>query len=157
MPDPAPHTAAHPGSDVAARARTQALAMTGQDTGRAHDPAGELVAAALKAHRTLERGLGGSVPMTALGPDAGVRGLTAFLAVYAAVRHPASGAGPSEQAGERGEDVVEFAGVHGECLGRESCRVEDREHAAQGVRSGVAGDVQGERPRIAARRTEARA
>ncbi|MEU4469106.1 hypothetical protein AB0G20_36350 [Streptomyces sp. NPDC024017] len=158
MPDPETHTAAHPGTkdEFASRARAEALAMTGQDTGQAHRPAGELVAAALKAHRTLVRGLGRSVPLTALGPDAGVRGLTAFLAVYAA-RHPAPGDGPSEQAGERGEDVVEFVSVHGQRLGREGRRVEDREDAPQGLRTGVAGDLQGERLRIAARLTEARA
>ncbi|MGV4982317.1 hypothetical protein ACVB8X_23990 [Streptomyces sp. NRAIS4] len=46
----------------------------------------ELVAAALKAHRALSRGLGESVPVTALGPDGALRGLAAFIAVYAARR-----------------------------------------------------------------------
>ncbi|WP_369193161.1 hypothetical protein [Streptomyces djakartensis] len=83
MPDVETHTAAHPGTDeIASRARAEALAMTGQATGRVGRPAGELAAAALRAHRTLVRRLGRDVPLAALGPDVGVCGLTAFLAVY---------------------------------------------------------------------------
>ncbi|MDL5205439.1 hypothetical protein [Streptomyces sp. ALI-76-A] len=70
--------------EIASRARAEALAMACADTAHSHRPAGELVAAALKAHRTLSRGLGPGGPVTPLGPDAGVRGLAAFLAVYAA-------------------------------------------------------------------------
>ncbi|MEG8279681.1 hypothetical protein [Streptomyces sp. AHA2] len=93
MPDAETHAAAHPGTDeIATRARAEALAMTGQDTGPGRRPAGELAAAALGAHRTLVRRLGRGVPLTALGPDAGVRGLTTFLAVYGA-ECPASGDG----------------------------------------------------------------
>lgn len=79
--DPILHPTSNPRRDeIASRAWAEALAMADGDAGR---PAGELVAAALKAHRTLSRGLGQSVPVTALGPDDGVRGLAAFVAVYA--------------------------------------------------------------------------
>jgi hypothetical protein len=42
------------------------------------------MAAALKTHRMLSRGLGQNVPLTPLGPDGAARGLAAFVAVYAA-------------------------------------------------------------------------
>ncbi|MEU6381104.1 hypothetical protein [Streptomyces sp. NPDC046909] len=83
---PVPHRPRR--EDIASRAWAAAQEMAGEDTDRAggpERPAGELVAAALKAHRTLSRGLGQSVPVTPLGPDGGgVRGLAAFVAVYAA-------------------------------------------------------------------------
>lgn len=44
----------------------------------------DALAAALSAHRTLARGLGRSVPLTALCADGGASGLAAFVAVYAA-------------------------------------------------------------------------
>jgi len=80
-PNPVPHLRK---DEIASRACAEALAMACGDADHAHRPPGELVAAALKAHRTLSRGLGQSVPLTALGPDGGVRGLAAFVAVYAA-------------------------------------------------------------------------
>lgn len=73
--------------EIVSRAWAEALALAhepGERTDRAGRPPGELVAAALKAHRALSQGLGQSVPVTAIGPDGGVRGLAAFVAVYAA-------------------------------------------------------------------------
>lgn len=69
--------------DIASSAWAEALAMACGDADHAHHPPGELLAASLKAHRTLSRGLGRSVPLTALGPDGGVLGFAAFVAVYA--------------------------------------------------------------------------
>jgi hypothetical protein len=84
-PDPILQPTSHPRrEEITSRAWTEALAMAGGDPDPADRLLGELVAAALKAHRTLSRGLGQSVPVTALGPDDGVRGLAAFVAVYAA-------------------------------------------------------------------------
>ncbi|MGW3989577.1 hypothetical protein [Streptomyces sp. NPDC004830] len=97
MPDVGAHRAAQPGTDeIASRARAEALAMTGQGTGRNRDPAGELAAAALRTHRTLVRRLGRDVPLAALGPGTGVCGLTAFLAVYG-TEHPPVGDGGATQ------------------------------------------------------------
>lgn len=86
MPDPDTNLnpVPHPRKDeIASRAWAEALAMTCGDADHAHRAPGELVAASLKAHRVLSRGLGQSVPLTALGPDGGVLGLAAFVAVYA--------------------------------------------------------------------------
>ena len=69
--------------EIASRAWAEALAMACGDADHTHRTPGELVAASLEAHRTLSRGLGQSVPFTALGPDGGVLGLAAFVAVYA--------------------------------------------------------------------------
>lgn len=76
--------------EIASRAWAEALAMACGDADHAHRPPGELLAASLKAHRTLSRGLGQSVPLTALGPDGGVLGLAAFVAVYAAQSNTAA-------------------------------------------------------------------
>jgi hypothetical protein len=85
MPNPDPNPIPHLRRDeIASRAWAEALAMACGDVDHAHRPPGELVAAALKVHRMLSRGLGQSVPVTAIGPDGGVRGLAAFVAVYAA-------------------------------------------------------------------------
>ncbi|KUM99175.1 hypothetical protein AQI95_40510 [Streptomyces yokosukanensis] len=80
-PNPVPHLSK---DEIASWAWAEVLTMACADAEHAHRPPGELVAAALKAHRTLSRGLRQSVPVTALGPDGGVRGLAAFVAVYAA-------------------------------------------------------------------------
>ncbi|MFI9754697.1 hypothetical protein [Streptomyces collinus] len=83
-PIPVPH--ARDDETTASRAWAEALAMTRGDANRsdrAHRSQGELVAAALSAHRTLSREFGRSVPVTALGPDDASRGLAAFVAVYA--------------------------------------------------------------------------
>lgn len=69
--------------EITSRAWAEALAMACGDADHAHRPPGELLAASLKVHRALSRGLGRSVPLTALGPDGGVLGLAAFVAVYA--------------------------------------------------------------------------
>ncbi|MEQ8143366.1 hypothetical protein [Streptomyces sp. OP7] len=85
-PIPVPHAPDDKAPDdgaTASRARAEALAMTRGDTDAAHRSRGELVAAALSAHRTLSRDFGRSVPVTALGPDGAPRGLAAFVAVYA--------------------------------------------------------------------------
>jgi hypothetical protein len=85
MPDRHPNPVPHLRKDeIASRAWAEALAMACGEADHAHPPVGELVAASLKAHRTLSQGLGRSVPVTALGPDGGVLGLAAFVAVYAA-------------------------------------------------------------------------
>ncbi|MGY1528594.1 hypothetical protein ACW69C_33395 [Streptomyces sp. MN3] len=83
-PIPVPH--APDDGTTASRAWSEALAMTREDTDAAHRSRGELVAAALSAHRTLSRDFGRSVPVTALGPEGAPRGLAAFVAVYAAQR-----------------------------------------------------------------------
>lgn len=83
-PIPVPH--APDDGTTASRAWAEALAMTREDTGATHRSRGELVAAALSAHRTLSRDFGRSVPVTALGPDGAPRGLAAFVAVYAVQR-----------------------------------------------------------------------
>ncbi|XMA35605.1 hypothetical protein O1157_00450 [Streptomyces albogriseolus] len=80
-PIPVPH--AHDDGATASRAWAEALAMTREDADAAHRSRGELVAAALSAHRTLSRDFGRGVPVTALGPDGTARGLAAFVAVYA--------------------------------------------------------------------------
>ncbi|MFK0063906.1 hypothetical protein ACIQTN_32330 [Streptomyces werraensis] len=150
MPDHEP--VPHPGEDdIASRAWAEALEMAHGDPDRAP---GELVAAALEAHRELSRALGRTVPVTALGPDGGVRGLAAFVAVYAARRDRRTGRAPdSDQSGERVDDVVEFAAVHGERLGRDRRRVEHREHGTQAVDTGVPGhpesECRGVAPRVA--------
>lgn len=156
MPDPDP--VPRPRQDeIASRAWAEALALAG-DAGRPHRAPGELVAAALEAHRGLSREFGRNVPVTALGPGGGVRGLAAFLAVYAAQRERHGDRAPdSEQAGERGEDVVEFTAVHGERLGRDRRRVEHREHGPQGVDAGVTGHLEGQRRGVAPRVAQARA
>ncbi|MCA2205348.1 hypothetical protein ACPCSQ_17990 [Streptomyces griseoincarnatus] len=83
-PIPVPH--APDDGTTASRAWSEALATTREDTDAAHRSRGELVAAALSAHRILSRDFGRSVPVTALGPDGAPRGLAAFVAVYAAQR-----------------------------------------------------------------------
>ncbi|MGA5292068.1 hypothetical protein [Streptomyces pseudogriseolus] len=88
MPEQRPIPVPHAPDDgtTASRAWSDALALTREDTDAAHRSWGELVAAALSAHRTLSRGYGRSVPVTALGPDGAPRGLAAFVAVYAVQR-----------------------------------------------------------------------
>ncbi|CAL9323720.1 hypothetical protein [Streptomyces sp. R02] len=88
MPEQRPIPVPHAPDDgtTASRAWSDALALTREDTDAAHRSRGELVAAALSAHRTLSRGYGRSVPVTALGPDGAPRGLAAFVAVYAVQR-----------------------------------------------------------------------
>lgn len=99
MPEPDPNQVPHPRTDeIASRAWAEALAMAVGDADPAHRPPGELVAAALKAHRTLSRSHGQSVPVTALGPDGGVRGLAAFVAVYAAQQEQRDDRGLGEAA-----------------------------------------------------------
>ncbi|MBQ1099177.1 hypothetical protein KBY55_24735 [Streptomyces sp. b94] len=83
-PLPVPH--ARDDETTASRAWAEGLAMTRADTDGTQRSPGELVAAALSAHRTLSRDFGGSVPVTALGPDGAPRGLAAFVAVYAVQR-----------------------------------------------------------------------
>ncbi|MFD8253850.1 hypothetical protein [Streptomyces werraensis] len=83
MPDPDP--APHPRRDETA-------------SPAGPEPPSELVAAALEAHRALSRGLGQNVPLTALGPDCGVRGLAAFVAVYAAQQEQRGARDPEEAA-----------------------------------------------------------
>ncbi|MFC8436842.1 hypothetical protein ACFUJT_01320 [Streptomyces griseoincarnatus] len=83
-PIPVPH--APDDGTTASRAWSEALATTRKDTDATHRSRGELVAAALSAHRTLSRDFGRSVPVTALGPDGAPRGLAAFVAVYAVQR-----------------------------------------------------------------------
>ncbi|MCO4698588.1 hypothetical protein LRR80_04671 [Streptomyces sp. RO-S4] len=80
-PIPVPH--APDDGATASRAWAEALAMTREDADAAHRSRGELVAAALSAHRTLSRDFGRGVPVTALGPEGTARGLAAFVAVYA--------------------------------------------------------------------------
>lgn len=60
--------------------------------------AGELMAAALGAHRTLARGRSQSVPLTALGPHGDPRALAAFVAVYAAQQHASAAPAPGHAA-----------------------------------------------------------
>ncbi|WP_370102287.1 hypothetical protein [Streptacidiphilus sp. MAP12-20] len=89
MPNPKPHARK---AEIASRAWAEALSMSCAVPGSAHRPSGELAAAALRAHGALSAGLGQCVPFTGLGPGGGgVRGLAAFLAVYA---------GEQEQQGE---------------------------------------------------------
>ncbi|MGW6062994.1 hypothetical protein [Streptomyces sp. NPDC055189] len=89
-PKPVPPHQRQRQDEIASRAWAEALAMACGDADHAHRPPGELLAASLAAHRTLSRGLGQSVPLTALGPDGGVLGLAAFVAVYAAQSNTAS-------------------------------------------------------------------
>ncbi|MFB7248318.1 hypothetical protein CW362_41245 [Streptomyces populi] len=87
MANPTPHTRP---ADLVPRAWREALSMAGAgpDPGRGQD--GDLTAAALRAHRALSAGFGHSVGFTALGPGGdSVRGLAAFLAVYAAEQRAA--------------------------------------------------------------------
>ncbi|MFE5602998.1 hypothetical protein ACFQ8O_27895 [Streptomyces coelicoflavus] len=92
MPEPRPITPLPHAPDdgtTASRAWAEALAVTRGDAdraGRTRHCRGELVAAALSAHRTLSRDFGRGVPVTALGPDGAPRGLAAFVAVYAVQR-----------------------------------------------------------------------
>ncbi|MFF0190311.1 hypothetical protein [Streptomyces sp. NPDC005244] len=99
MPDPtptptptvAPAPNPHPRTrrdEIASRAWAEALAIACADPDHARRPRGELMAAALQAHRTLTRGPGPSVPLTALGPHGDPRALAAFVAVYAAQQPP---------------------------------------------------------------------
>ncbi|MFF1699308.1 hypothetical protein ACFVXC_37740 [Streptomyces sp. NPDC058257] len=76
--------------EIASRAWAEALAMACGDADHAHRSPGELLAASLEAHRALSRGFGRSVPFTALGPDGGVLGLAAFVAVYTVQSNTAS-------------------------------------------------------------------
>ncbi|NNN35356.1 hypothetical protein HLK59_34310 [Streptomyces sp. S3(2020)] len=84
MPTPMTHIRT---AELTSQAWAEARSMAGDkpdqpDHGRRAP--GCLAAAALRAHSTLSAGLGHSVPFTALGPSgATVRGLAAFLAVYA--------------------------------------------------------------------------
>ncbi|MFD9393203.1 hypothetical protein ACFWBB_21545 [Streptomyces sp. NPDC060000] len=89
-PTPAPTPYAHT-ADLVTRAWREASCMAGAGPdAAAHRPPGDLTAAALRAHRTLSAGLGHTVAFTALGPRGdGVRGLAAFLAVYAAQQQSA--------------------------------------------------------------------
>lgn len=99
MPKPDPNQVPHPRkNEITSRAWAEALAMACGDADHTHRPPGELVAAALKAHRTLSRGLGQNVPVTALGPDGRVRGLAAFVAVYAAQQEQPDDRGLGEAA-----------------------------------------------------------
>ncbi|MBL1087407.1 hypothetical protein JK359_36580 [Streptomyces actinomycinicus] len=77
-PPPEPHARR---AEIASRAWTEALSMTG--AGPARRPRGEITAAALRAHSALSAGLGQHIPLTVLGPDAGARQLALFLTVYA--------------------------------------------------------------------------
>lgn len=78
-----PQPPAHADTETVSRAWAEARSMAGPDGSAAGHPHGELLAAALRSHSALSAGLGRLVPLTALGPDGGgVRGLTAFLAVY---------------------------------------------------------------------------
>ncbi|MEU5404218.1 hypothetical protein ABZ348_33590 [Streptomyces sp. NPDC005963] len=95
MPDPDPDPDSNSNSNsnsdprreqIASRAWAEALAVASGDAVRAQGSQGELLAASLEAHRMLSRGLGKSVAVTALGPDDGVLGFAAFVAVYAAER-----------------------------------------------------------------------
>ncbi|MFE9683943.1 hypothetical protein [Streptomyces sp. NPDC006285] len=87
MPQPDPHQVPQPRKDeITSRAWAEALAMACGVADHTHRPPGELVAAALQAHRALSRGLGQNVQVTALGPAGAVRGLAAFVAGYAAQR-----------------------------------------------------------------------
>ncbi|WP_230195129.1 hypothetical protein [Streptomyces coriariae] len=80
MPDPCDAPAGDPDSPAWAAARL----MTGAPSGHGRRPPGDLVATALRMCRTLSAGLGAGLPFTVLGPGGGgVRGLAAFLAVYA--------------------------------------------------------------------------
>lgn len=92
-PAPAPAPAPVPASrarrdETASQAWAEALATACTHPDHARRPRGELMAAALQAHRTLTRGPGPGVPLTALGPHGDPRALAAFVAVYAAQQHP---------------------------------------------------------------------
>lgn len=142
MPDPDPVPHPHR-AEIASRAWAEALAMAGAGPDPARAP-GEIVAAALQAHRGMTRELG-HLPVPALGPDGGVPGLAAFLAVYAA--RPArcdDRTRESPPPPERGQDVVEFTAVDGDRLGGDRRGVEYREHGPQGVDPAVAGHFEGE-------------
>lgn len=98
-----PPPPAYPDAETVSRARAEALSMAGPadrgaGAGGAGHPHGELLAAALHSYSALSAGLGRLVPLTALGPDGGgVRGLTAFLAVYGGWPRPGKvpGLGPA--------------------------------------------------------------
>ncbi|MEU8792984.1 hypothetical protein [Streptomyces sp. NPDC048643] len=90
-PAPAPAPIPHPRTrrdEIASHAWAEALATACAHPDHAHRPRGELMAAALEAHRTLTRGPGPSVPLTALGPHGDPRALAVFVTVYAAQQHP---------------------------------------------------------------------
>ncbi|MFG2313286.1 hypothetical protein ACGFS9_32215 [Streptomyces sp. NPDC048566] len=94
MPDPTSAPLPEPRrEDIASRAWAEALAMACADPGHARRDAGELLAAALRAHHTLTRGPRRSVPLTALGAHGDVRALAAFVAVYAAQQDAAGECG----------------------------------------------------------------
>ncbi|MEV6962724.1 hypothetical protein AB0M97_26825 [Streptomyces sp. NPDC051207] len=70
--------------EITSRAWAEARSMAGVGPDRDSHPQRDCLAAALRAHSALSAGLGHCVPVTALGPTGGaVRGLAAFLAVYA--------------------------------------------------------------------------
>ncbi|MFD3933082.1 hypothetical protein [Streptomyces sp. NPDC058614] len=72
-------------AEITSRAWAEARSMAGAGPDHTRRPPRDcLAAAALRAHSRLAAGLGRSIPVTALGPTGGaVRGLAAFLAVYA--------------------------------------------------------------------------
>jgi hypothetical protein len=86
-PAPIPHPARTRRDEIASHAWAEALAIACADPDHARRPRSELMAAALQAHRTLTRGPGPGVPLTALGPHGDVRALAAFVAVYSAQQH----------------------------------------------------------------------
>ncbi|MET7746862.1 hypothetical protein [Streptomyces sp. NPDC005385] len=112
MPDPTPTPAVAPApnpavpvphpcmrrDEIASRAWAEALAIACADPDHARRPRAELMAAALQAHRTLTRGPGPSVPLTALGPHGDPRALAAFVAVYAAQQPPRATRNPGNAA-----------------------------------------------------------
>lgn len=81
MPTPMTHART---AELTSQAWAEARSMAGDGPENGRRAPGCLAAAALRAHSTLSAGLGHSVPFTVLGPTgAAVRGLAAFLAVYA--------------------------------------------------------------------------
>ncbi|MGW6261609.1 hypothetical protein [Streptomyces sp. NPDC055085] len=86
-PDPVPASRTRR-DETASQAWAEALAKACTHPDHACRPRSELMAAALQAHRTLTRGPGPGVPLTALGPHGDPRALAAFVAVYAAQQHP---------------------------------------------------------------------
>ncbi|MGW6485628.1 hypothetical protein [Streptomyces sp. NPDC055056] len=98
-PAPAPVPASRTRRDeTASQAWAEALAKACTHPDHARRPRSELMAAALQAHRTLTRGPGPGVPLTALGPHGDPRALAAFVAVYAAQQHPSETRAPGNSA-----------------------------------------------------------
>lgn len=95
MQDPAPKPAPHAHGDRTSSSRAGAQApATAPGDAAPRRPPGELMAAALKTHRMLSRGLGQNVALTPLGPDGAARGLAAFVAVYAAQQERGGNSAP---------------------------------------------------------------